>query len=290
MLRRKVNEAVMDIAIFGAGHLTRSLLLGLAKSMSDPIRLFNRNRAKAGPLRAIYPQLHIVGTPQELMDGQTAVFLIIPPKAILQLPQRFWETFTGTDSLVVSCANGLSIKDIETVCGSLKIVRFLPNILWQIAQGTTLFQPNALVTDREKEALLTPIRRISRLQEIQIEDDFDRLGRLTSCGPGLMSALMVELLRGFDLQTSSERDNVRDILLATLTYQKLTHHSFDAIVEEVANPGGLTGHGVQGINETLPAAFEHVVQRMEAKITERRGLLQPEISRRTVVREIEQME
>jgi hypothetical protein len=51
---------------------------------------------------------------------------------------------------------------------------------------------------------------------------------------------MVELFRGFQLQTSSERDNVRDMLLATLTYQKLTHHSFDAIVKEVANPGGLT--------------------------------------------------
>ena len=178
----------MDIAIFGAGHLTRSLLIGLAKSMSDPIpiRLFNRNRAKAGSLRAIYPQLHMVDTPQALIDGQTAVFLIIPPKAILQLPQRFWETFTRTDSMVVSCANGLSIKDIETVCGSLKIVRFLPNILWQIVQGITLFQCNAMITDHEKEALLTPIRRISRLHELQQEDDFDRLGMLTSCGPGLM--------------------------------------------------------------------------------------------------------
>ncbi len=280
----------MDIAIFGAGHLTRSLLVGLAKSMSDPIRLFNRNRAKAGSLRAIYPKLHIVDTPHALIDGQTAVFLIIPPKAILQLPQRFWEIFTHTDSMVVSCANGLSIKDIETVCGSLKIVRFLPNILWQIAQGMTLFQCNAMITDNEKEALLTPIRRISRLQEIQQEDDFDRLGTLTSCGPGLMSALMVKLFRGFHLQTPSELDNVRDMFLATLTYQKLTNHSFDAIVKEVANPGGLTGHGVQGIYETFPAAFKDVVQRMETKIAERRGLLQQEIARRTTQQEIEQTE
>jgi pyrroline-5-carboxylate reductase len=99
---------------------------------------------------------------------------------------------------------------------------------------------------------------------------------------------MVELFRGFQLQTSSERDNVRDMLLATLTYQKLTHHSFDAIVKEVANPGGLTGQGVQGICETFPAAFEHVLQRMETKIAERRGLLKPEVCRRTVDREIEQ--
>jgi len=260
-----------QISIYGAGHLTKSLLTGLRQVFPDKsIKVYNRTADNAVKLQSYNPRVISVEHYIDLCSESSFVFIIIPASGILFLEADFVSALVKSNSVIVSCVNSLSIDKLTEVFPNTKIVRLLPNINWQIKQGTTIYQTNLNVITSDFNELTDILAPITKLIEVKSDYDFDMLGKLTSCGPGLFTKIVDQLFISFDISDNMQKQAVYHTLISTMNYLIDSEKSPDKIISEVANKGGLTESGIIAAEKVLPDSFDFISKSMNEKILERK--------------------
>lgn len=261
----------MNIGIYGAGHLARSLIRGFEfAKVSNQILLYNRTTAKTVVLKNEFTNVQIANDLCDIVEPNSFIFIIITPDAILELPDNFITKINSNNSILVSCANYITLDKLNAKYPKLKIVRLLPNILWQIGSGTILYSFNQEIEENEKQIFLELISKLGDLIEITDERDFDRFGKIMTCGPGVFSKLISMFINELDIKSENEKEFVIRCLLSTLNYSISSKKSFESIIEEVANKGGLTECAVDELDKQLTGRFNSVFKEMDKKIVCRR--------------------
>jgi pyrroline-5-carboxylate reductase len=253
------------ISIFGAGHLTESLVKGLSLISRQNITVYNRTYDNIIPLRKYYPNIIPISDIENFIIRQSYVFLIIPPSAIMNPPEEFKKQLRETDSVLVSCGYFNSVDMLNKVYTDTKIIRISPNINWQIAHGVTIYSKNNLVTDDELKNFLNFISSITDLVKANTEDDFDNLGKITACGPALYMNIIENMCDSFGICNHEQRDAVYKTIAGVFEYASQTGKKPSDIIAEVANKGGITESGITAINNYLPPAFTDVKEKMIAR-------------------------
>lgn len=261
----------MNIGIYEAGHLTRSLIRGFEfANVSNQILLYNRTIAKAVALKNEFTHIQVVNNLCDIVEPNSFIFVIIPPGAILEFPDNFVTKIKSNNSILVSCANYITLDKLNVKYPKLKIIRLLSNILWQIGSGTILYSFNEEIEQNEKQFFLQLISELGDLIEIKNERDFDRFGKIMTCGPGIFSKLISMFINDLDIKSDNEKEFVIRCLLSTLNYSINSKKSFESIIEEVANKGGLTECAIDELDKQLTGVFNSVFKKMDEKIVGRR--------------------
>lgn len=268
----------MNISIYGAGHLTNSFMKGIAQIYNSQIKIYNRTKSKAENLIDSYDNLSVVECPEDLIDSEALVFLIIPPVEIVKLKSEFIKKMIDEKAILISCANGLSLQDLSKVYSNLKICRILPNVNWQILKGITLFKTNELIEINEKQKITNFLSAMTELSEVKDESDFDKVGKITSCGPGLFSAMFAAVQNEFNFISENEKILFQKTLTGTIEYQNLFKKSNEQVINEVANKTGLTKVGVDRIRNEVSPIIKLVSDAMDRKIEERNKHIKKEIT------------
>lgn len=244
-----------QVGILGAGRLTEALLEGMVRSTNRPVHICNRTPARIERLRRLYPLLVPVSEPHELAASDALVFLIVPPHAVLKVSASLVARAQETGTVLVSCANGLALKQLEQTYPGLPLIRALPNINWCIGRGVTLIQRGGHASDHHVARLRDCLGTISLVHEVNEDEAFERLGPLTSCGPGLVAEVLHQFCAAFHLADPREQALFLQTVSGTVSHMLDTGKSAGAVVGEVANPGGLTEVGVNALARTLPPAL-----------------------------------
>jgi len=260
-----------QISIYGAGHLTKSLVKGFRQTIPNKsIKVYNRTPDKVMELQTHNPEVSLADNCNDLCKESSFVFLIIPASGIIALDDDFTSALLKSDSVIVSCANSVSIDELNKMFPDTKIVRLLPNINWQIKQGTTIYQANANVSTTDLTELLNILTPITTLIEAKSDHDFDMLGKLTSCGPGLFTKIVDQLFISFGISDNMQKQAVYHTLISSMNYLLDSGKSPDKIISEVANKGGLTESGIIAAEKTLPDCFDFMSKSMNEKLLERK--------------------
>ena len=268
--RHNRKKKMRQISIYGAGHLTKSLVTGLRQIFPDKsIKVYNRTADKVVELQTYNPKINRVDNYTDLCRDSSFVFLIIPTSGIFALETDFVSSLLKSDSVIVSCANSMTIDKLTEVFPKTKIVRLLPNINWQIKQGTTIFQTNSTVSTTDLTELTDILTPITKLIEAKSDHEFDMLGKLTSCGPGLFTKIVEQLLTSFDISDDIQKQAVYHTLISTINYLIDSKKPADKIISEVANKGGLTESGIIAAEKVLPDCFDFISKSMNEKLLER---------------------
>lgn len=260
---------MFNISIYGGGRLCQSFLSGLKQKTDVAIRLWNRDRNKIRRLKNIYSNLQVVKNPIELIHSKSIIFMMVPAQIILDLEKEFINNILETNSILVSCANGLSLKLLNKKYKQIKIIRILPNINWQIIQGITLLQENKHVKASDLSEFKKILRLVSEIYQVKNEDEFDTLGTLTTCGPGIITQLFLELTNAFHIKNSTQFKYFIKASQGTLMLLSKTNPK--TIINEVAIKGGLTETGMNAIKNVFPACARFINQEMKAKIDQRKA-------------------
>lgn len=232
--------------------VTRSLIKGFEfAGVEDQILLYNRTFDNATILKSEFPQIEIVKSPSNIIKTNSLIFVVIPPTAILELPDDFIAKINCSQSILMSCANYVTIDKLSSKYKKLKIIRLLPNILWQIGSGAILYSINKKIKLEEKNIFLELISKLGDTIEIKDEADFDRFGKIMTCGPGIFSKLINILIKELELKSDNEKYLVKKCILSTINYSNKSKKSFETITEEVANKGGLTECAVNELDQQL---------------------------------------
>src|SRR5262249_26559684 len=148
-------------------------------------------------------------------------------------------------------------------------------INWRVRLGVTLVQRGTRIGAEAFAELQRLLQPVSELYLVEDDETFDGLGTLTSCAGGILAEIARLLCLGFDITAPHEQRLCWQSLSGALRYLLASGKSPEAIIREVANPGGLTEVGVGVLAEELPVSFGEAARRMG----ERLRLRQAEVAR-----------
>ncbi|MBL8149165.1 MAG: NAD(P)-binding domain-containing protein [Blastocatellia bacterium] len=254
------------VAIFGTGHLAKTLLKGLNLIRNEPILLYGRSSFKANQLKQVYQNLILVKDAIELAKAEV-IFLLIPANAILTLEPSFLQEVKH--SVLIFCANSLTVEDLQQRLGVEKIVKLLPNIHWQYLKGVMLLRSSVAVSEKE----IAFLSNLGKVHKVASEQDFDHMTLFTSCLPGLIAEMLKTMSENVGILNQQQKELFLLTVLTTVESIYNSNQDFDQIIEEVANKGGLTEVGIKVLNKYLPLVFQEMVQKMNIKILDRKESL-----------------
>jgi pyrroline-5-carboxylate reductase len=254
------------IAVEGCGHLGAALIKGFRRAQAGPVSIFNRTAERARTLAAGFAELRVFDNAEHFDSEACPLLLAIPGKAILEIGPERTARWRESGRTVVSCANGLPLDLLEQRFPGIPWVKAIPAVTAAVGRSITLVAAGASASPALVAAVAALFEAVGRVVVVR-DDEVDALSALTSCLPGLLTAMLEELGRTWGLK----EDLLLEGALGTLLLADERRLSPSELVASVANRGGLTESGVAVLRDRLPAVFAELREAMERRTRERIG-------------------
>jgi pyrroline-5-carboxylate reductase len=219
-----------------------------------------RTKSKLKELSKQWPGIDTAFDNTEAARKSKYIFLCVKPLEIKSVLEEIKGVLTP-DSVVVSIAGSVSLKNIESVTGG-KVTRVIPSLTSEVLEGISLVCHNGLVSSEEAAYIETLLSGISKVKKIR-EEDFDLATELTSCAPGFFAAILNELVQSAlrqngALTVQDAVDMVRHTFYGTAKVLLEQNMGFDEMIKRVATKGGITEEGVKIFRAELPETYDHM--------------------------------
>ncbi|MBN1501062.1 MAG: NAD(P)-binding domain-containing protein [Spirochaetes bacterium] len=258
----------MEISILGFGTMGQMLAEILINNKSNEITLSIANRTPVKMNDFISTHKNVKGYSDfgQCVKNADLIFLCVRPQAACEVLLNISDKIKpGT--YLISIAADLPVTLIEKKFSG-KISRIMPTVTSKIKRGITLLVNNSLVNDSDIELIASLFKDSIEFREIT-DDEMNLFTGITSCGPGLISAILSEYAKSFSITESYNAQLIRDMLIETVIgtclLSKQQSKSFDQIIDEVATPGGITGAGAAVLRKELPIVFKNMNEEMIKK-------------------------
>ncbi len=254
------------VGIIGYGHMGSMLVNGFLASGAlrvDEIVVASRSRESRDACAAAWPLIGIAATNRELARRCRTIILAVRPRETRGVLNEIVSVMDG-DEQIVSLAAGIGLDDLEGLFPG-SVTRVVPTVTSAVGQGTTLICHGRQVGMHDTlrvEGLFSSIGNVVLVGE----DDLPAATILSSCGPGLLAAIIDELAgataRASGLPPDRALMLATETIAATAAYLRETGEAPGDLIEQVATGGGVTEVGVQRLRERLPGVFDEVVAGM----------------------------
>lgn len=254
------------VGVIGYGEMGSMLVGGfLTTGMLgiDEIVVASRSQRSLEACTTAWPGIRTTATNAELARQCRVVIIAVRPQEMATVLREIVPVMDG-DEHIVSLAAGVGLEDLEAVfTGS--VTRVVPTVTSRVGQGTTLVchgRQTGTNDARRVEALFSSIGDVMPVSE----EDLPVATLLSSCGPGLLAAVIEELAgataRASGLSWDQALSLATGMVTATAAYLHKTGEAPPDLVKRVATGGGVTEVGVQGLRERLPPALDEVFAAM----------------------------
>lgn len=254
------------IGVIGYGHMGSMLVNGFLSSGLlgiDEVVVTSRSRESRDACAAAWPGIGIAGTNTELARRCRTIILAVRPQETKDVLREIIPVMDG-DEHIVSLAAGISLAELEGLFSG-SVTRVVPTATSAVGQGTTLICHGRQVGMHDAlrvEGLFSSIGNVMLVDE----GELPAATLLSSCGPGLLAAIIEELAGATARASGLEADRAlaltTEMAAATTAYLREIGKTPGDLVEEVATGGGVTEAGVQRLRERLPAVFDEAVAAM----------------------------
>jgi len=259
----------MNIGIIGYGSMGSMLAKGLlVKNVINAGNIFISTRTieRLNDIQKKYPGLNISADNKYAAQNSDIAIVCVKPADTIQVIREIKESLRG-DVHIVSIAGCIDICDIEKVVDA-KITRLMPSITSEVYCGVSLTCHNPKVTAADKKKLDGILEAFGSVREIE-EGNFGVGSELTSCAPGLFSAILKtwieESLRFGTLSREESVQMAKQTLYGTAKLLVEDNMSFDEVINRVATKGGMTEEGAKILFSELPAVFQKTFTSMGQK-------------------------
>ena len=262
----------MKICILGFGTMGEMYARLIAKESDTTCELWiaNRTASRMESFKNENRKITITNDFRAATANSDIVFLCVTPQASYEVLRSVKEEIAG-NALLVSFVSDVSIKNIEK-CFNGKIIHLVPTITSYVGRGITLISKNDKVTESDIDLLLSYVDSNIRYKIVD-DHDINGYSMISSCGPGIVSALLNELAssyaRNANLELKMVSNIVNETVSAACAYSESTGKNYTQILREVATKGGITESGASVITEECGKTFDEMIQKMKAKHAQR---------------------
>lgn len=263
-----------NLGFIGFGSMAKMLvstLLNSAPITQSQIFITRQDKSKLNEVTNLWPEANSVETISEVVKSSEYIFLCVKPLQFKNILEEI-KPYMNESKTLVSISGTITLDNIGRFL-NCKIVKIMPTIISEVKEGITLICHNEKVSVKDMEFLEGLLSNISLVKHIE-EKNFGFISELTSCGPGLISAVFRNFANAAEKHTSSFRSKeIEEMLLYTLygTAKLMLDKkmNFEDVISRVATSGGITEEGVKVINKGIPP----VLNEMFDKTLEKRKVI-----------------
>jgi len=194
------------------------------------------------------------------------VFIAIKPQDSEETLRNLKDSkILSEKTIFVSILAGKKISYFEDIFGSgAKIVRSMPNLGIQEAQGILLYQENINIDNNESTILNNIFQKFGLAYKISDEKLFDPLTAIFGSGPAylfLLQDILSGITQKFDVSKKDSDDLVKQLFLGTSLLSCNSEHDFNQLKENVTSKGGVTKAGLDVLedHDSLKTLFSNVI-------------------------------
>lgn len=160
----------------------------------ESITVFDHSRERSNALGTL--GAHVVNAVDEMnISADGAVLIAVKPQD-LEPVFKVLKGKMAEGSLVISIATGVPIARFVEGTGCSRVVRVMPNTPVLVGAGASGWIASAMVTDDQKAVVKSMLESFGIAVEVDSEDQLDRLGTLSGCGPAYVYYFMEALIEG----------------------------------------------------------------------------------------------
>lgn len=262
----------MNVGFIGTGNMGRILVEAFIESGAigpSFIYMTNRTLMKAEVINEIYPKTNVVESAGEVVKRSDIIFICVKPLDIHPLLKKL-EPLLTPNKCIISITSPINVDQLETLV-HCQVARAIPSITNRAFSGVSLLTfGNSCHQDTQKtiEKLFNKISK-----PVQIEDNVTRVASdIVSCGPAFFSFLLQKFVEGAVSETNISKDKA--VLLASemiVGMGKLLEtgiYTLPTLQEKVCVKGGVTGKGIEVLEEEIGAMFNKVYNATHEKYYE----------------------
>lgn len=250
------------LGLIGYGSMGGTLLNGfLSTGVLSPEQVIvsNRSKAKLEQLKQRWPGVTVAADNLEVARTSKMLIIGVKPRDVREVMDEIQQDLLPGTHLVI-ITSGVSIKNMESLFPGM-ITKVIPSITAEVGAGISLVCHNGKVGAEDAGRIEKLFGAISTLKVIN-ERQFEVAADLTSCGPGLLAAMIREFALAGTRHGNLSAEEAESMAITTLYgTAKLLYEkgmSPDEVVTRVATKGGITEEGVKVLRRDLPSTFDAV--------------------------------
>lgn len=259
----------MKWGIIGTGNMGSMLTTSLIESgavLEENLTIFNRTRKKAEVLQKEFPKINIAKNLSTIQFESDILFICVKPHHYKEIIDALDGSWTKEQCLV-SITSPVAVDQLEkaTPCQVARIVPSITNHAWA---GVSLFTFGSRINEKNRQLLKATFQHIST--PIEVEEEHIRVASdIVSCGPAFISYLLSQWIAaagdvaGLPEKKATALTENMMVGLGELLAQKIM--TLEELMEKVTVKGGVTGEGLQALEDDIGLLFHRMFEATQAK-------------------------
>lgn len=256
------------------GKMLVNRLISFGNIAARDVYIATKTRSKLYEIKEKYQEISINTPIDEFTRICDIIFICVPPSQVFEVLKAL-KTGNLSKTHVISFASCVSIGNIESVIDA-KISKIIPSFVSEVGEGVLLSCHNNQVNNGDKDFLESLLQTLGKIKEIS-ENDIEIYTELTSCSPGIFSAIFQEFINSAIRHGNIKENDAQSMVIQTLfglaNLYKEKDISFDDTIFRVARKGGMTEIGVDGIRKNLPEIFDSIFEKTINAYTEKKNAI-----------------
>ncbi len=259
----------MKIGMIGTGNMGRILIEAFMEGKviaPSSMIITNRTIAKAMEIRQQFPEIQVTEEIKELGRHADLIFICVKPHDVLQVV-RDLEPVLTEDKCLISITSPINVEQLEALV-PCSVARVIPSITNRALSGVALLTYGK---DCEKSwktiinCLLNPISK-----PVEIKNNVTRVASdIVSCGPAFFSYLAQKFIQAATHVTEIDKETATtlasEMLIGLGELLRKEYYTLPTLQDKVCVKGGITGEGINVLENELGNIFEHIFQATQIK-------------------------
>ncbi|TCP32321.1 competence protein ComER [Scopulibacillus darangshiensis] len=262
----------MKLGIIGTGNMGTILVQSLIESTALPpadLVITNRTLTKANKLKSDYPDLTVVQTANEAAKLADIVFVCIKPLDIQPLLEQL-RGVLKPHQLLVSITSPVRVDQVESIV-DCHVARVIPSITNRSLSGSTLITFGESCGDYQKELLTELVSYMSK--PVLIDEAVTRVASdISSCGPAFLCFLFEHFIDAAVKETGISKEQATlltsEMVVGLGKLLEKDIYSLESLQEKVTVKGGVTGVGLDVLENEIGDMFEQLFRQTQNKFAE----------------------
>lgn len=179
--------------------------------------------------------------------GADTAILAIKPQDVKTIGAAAFAT-----SLVISIMAGVSIATVESVTGSDRIIRVMPNTPAAVGAGMSVWTATPAVDAAGRQFAEQLLNSMGRALYVDGEAKIDMATAVNGSGPGFVFLLMEAMVDGA-VDAGLTRDQAKTLVVQTFygsaKYAELSQRELAELRAQVTSPAGTTAAGLRALEQ-----------------------------------------
>jgi len=270
------------IGFIGYGSMARMLIDGFLSSKvitPNQVIVSTRSKEKLEVLSTKWAGIRLAKDNKAVAHESKILFLCVKPLEILPVLVEIKDSLHA-DTHLVSMAVGVTLGDLQAFFNG-RVTKLIPSFASEVQEGISLVCHNDKVQKDDLQTIESLLNSISRVVQID-ESDFEAAGDLTSCAPGILTAIFKNFveagIRNSHLSSQTAHEMVSASVFGTATLLMKKQLGFSEMIARVATKGGITEEGIKVVDQSLPSVFDELFQKTLEKHNKIKSMIREQVT------------